>query len=324
MPQQSFGTGEPPRSIEGNGEPPRGPVHQLGNGEPPHSRLAAQLSAYLDAEESDRDPLIHAGVNTLNRYLDGLCGTPAAPTLAAPAPAITPPKRRQSRRNRAFTAALELARHAQVSLTAGTAMVKLTGVPPWSGKPLAGAALTARAEATMNLSTEPAAAERMIEIVSQANAIELLFALELGLSLERHPRTVELIDLVSAAIAAPLYEVKRLLDVPRPSELVPGSESRIPVPGHASFPSGHATASHALAALLKGLCKTNAQRSCRLDGLAARLADNRRYAGLHTDSDTDAGIAFGQAIGAWLASQPLRALCTQWGDLYDAAASEWP
>lgn len=326
MSQQIFGNGEPPRDIirgSGNGEPPRGPVHGSGNGEPPRSNLSARLSAYLDAESPDRDPLIYAGLDALRRHLHEQCGTPSVSTEAAPAPEVEMTKRRQSRRNRAFTSALELARHAEVSESAGRVSVKLKGVQPWSDTPLTGEQLTAQAAATMILSTTSEADKRIAEIVSQANAIELLFALELGLSAAQHPRTIDLIELASAAIAAPLYEAKRLADVARPSELISGSAPRIPVPGHASFPSGHATASHALAALLKVLCRSNSQRSCRLDALAARLADNRRYAGLHTVSDTEAGAALGQAVGAWLATKA-RDSIAQWREHYDEAAREWP
>jgi membrane-associated phospholipid phosphatase len=92
----------------------------------------------------------------------------------------------------------------------------------------------------------------------------------------------------------------------RPSQLLPALMPPISIPGHASFPSGHATQS-ALISLcvqqaLPGANFTStvpisnpapgsicAAMQPGLDALAARIARNREIAGLHYPSDTVGG-----------------------------------
>jgi membrane-associated phospholipid phosphatase len=70
------------------------------------------------------------------------------------------------------------------------------------------------------------------------------------------------------------------------------------VPGHAAYPSGHATQAfliaHSLAAIFPAKSKPGIDLA--LQALAARIARNREIAGLHYASDTAAGIELAGAI----------------------------
>ena len=303
---------------EGNNDPPRfGP---FGPVDPPRSSLGSALFAYLEGEPSEQDPTIAAGRRSLNAYLDTDCGkrpqnwqgTASKPVQCG----------RQSARNWRFTLVNELSRRADASANGKMGKIVLSGGGTWQATALDGAALAQEAQDAINAAK--VANMRLIEIASQASAIELLFALEIGVTLDKHARTIDLIETASAVIAAPLYDVKRKLDIARPSEVVGAHDAPlIPVPGHASFPSGHATAAHALAELLVAVTAAGSVQKCRLRLMAHRLAENRFHAGLHTCSDTNAGKALGITFGEWLASSGLRNSNKDWGRLYDLAACEW-
>jgi membrane-associated phospholipid phosphatase len=63
------------------------------------------------------------------------------------------------------------------------------------------------------------------------------------------------------------------------------------VPGHAAYPSGHATQSFLIARCLAAAVEggPSALASEALDALANRIARNREIAGVHYPSDTAAG-----------------------------------
>lgn len=307
-------------STEGGKEPPL--FVGLGNTEPPRSALKANLAAFLYGEASDRDPLLFSGHRQLLTHVGKEC--PGAVRPPSKGLGKKPRTGRQSTRNWSFTVSQELSRKTTASVYRGTGTVALEGAAPWSGTPLVGASLKAEADAAIARAKSSEGEAKSLEIVSQASSIEVLFSLLVGANPDDHPSTVELIDIAAAAVAAPLYEIKRLLDVTRPSELANAPDApRIPVPGHGSFPSGHATASYALAALLSAVTNADENRKCRLSKAAERLADNRMVAGLHTASDTAAGKSLGEQLGAWLASPSLRSASPQWGELYAQASQEW-
>jgi hypothetical protein len=86
----------------------------------------------------------------------------------------------------------------------------------------------------------------------------------------------------------------------RPSQVCPALMPPVPVPGHPSFPSGHATqamlmafcAEAAMADPAKVTIPTPLQDAWRplLQTLAGRIARNREIAGLHFESDTNGGL----------------------------------
>ena len=98
---------------------------------------------------------------------------------------------------------------------------------------------------------------------------------------------------------------KRLFNRARPSQLCPALMPPIEPPGHASFPSGHATEGYLLSLCLRKVLpevlRTPADpanptnqtdpedESTPLLRLARRVARNREVMGLHYRSDTRAG-----------------------------------
>jgi hypothetical protein len=91
---------------------------------------------------------------------------------------------------------------------------------------------------------------------------------------------------------------KGLYKRPRPSHLCPALLPPIAVPGHAAFPSGHATQAHLMALCLNDIFSTLPQQSRVLEDtwtLADRIARNREIAGLHYESDSNAGRAIALA-----------------------------
>jgi len=112
---------------------------------------------------------------------------------------------------------------------------------------------------------------------------------------------------------------------PRPSQLSPSLMPPIDVPGHASYPSGHATESYLLAGILKEVMPAEASMqtdvndldSTPLRRLAQRVARNREVLGLHYPSDSKAGRYLGdQSVG-------LLKQCNSVQHLVPIARQEW-
>ena len=103
-----------------------------------------------------------------------------------------------------------------------------------------------------------------------------------------------------ATMAVMYFKTK--YDRVRPSQLVPALLPPLPVPGHASYPSGHSTQAHLLA-----LCATEILQATQgvgislvLNRLADRIARNREIAGLHYPTDTAAGVDLASQLFAIL------------------------
>lgn len=88
----------------------------------------------------------------------------------------------------------------------------------------------------------------------------------------------------------------------RPSQLDPSLDPVLPVPGHASYPSGHATESRALALVLARLDPACAASYL---SLADAIGDRREIAGLHFPSDSRAGEFLADQIVSDLLEGPL-------------------
>src|SRR5262249_7356920 len=65
-------------------------------------------------------------------------------------------------------------------------------------------------------------------------------------------------------------------------------------PGHPGFPSGHACASGAIAAVMDTTFAAEAQA---FDAKATEAGLSTFYAGIHFKSDVDGGLALGHAVG---------------------------
>jgi len=138
---------------------------------------------------------------------------------------------------------------------------------------------------------------------------------------------------------------------PRPSQLSPSLNPPVEVPGHASFPSAHATESYTLSLTLAEIFHRANQLNPALQvipsvpdpppvppappplvlladpltRLAQRVSRNREVLGLHYPSDSAAGKDLAQQIfqilvGLDNAGNPV---CPTINALIDAAAAEW-
>ena len=84
-----------------------------------------------------------------------------------------------------------------------------------------------------------------------------------------------------------LYREKARFDRIRPSRALKTLGAALPVPSHASYPSGHAASATIIAEILAELAPAK-KRVFRRD--ARRIAQNREIAGLHYPSDSAAGV----------------------------------
>jgi hypothetical protein len=96
---------------------------------------------------------------------------------------------------------------------------------------------------------------------------------------------------------------KRQQNRARPSQLSPALMPPVAVPGHASYPSGHATQAYLVSRLLADVMPdqvkfdlnptpsalTTTRPASLLDRLAERVARNREVLGLHYPSDSECG-----------------------------------
>jgi len=112
---------------------------------------------------------------------------------------------------------------------------------------------------------------------------------------------------------------------PRPSQLSPSLMPPIDVPGHAAYPSGHATESYLLAGMLAQVMPAAASTptnpadpdSTPLRRLAERVARNREVLGLHYPTDSKAGKYLGDQTLALLLQ------CPSVAGLIPVAQAEW-
>lgn len=136
-----------------------------------------------------------------------------------------------------------------------------------------------------------------------------------------YPGTAKVLSIANfiAGFCAMYYKGK--YNRPRASMLCPALMPPIPVPGHASFPSGHSTQAHLIAYcmidLLSGLRRQCSMKNDLL-ALADRIARNREIAGLHYPSDSEGGKKL-----AWYILPRLIDSGSWYRQARDAARTEW-
>ena len=84
-------------------------------------------------------------------------------------------------------------------------------------------------------------AERMAEILTQVTVPYSFFAMVLNLQPGRHRHTFELMSTVFRLSSTVVMQFKHHLRVRRPADRSPLVQPVLAVPGHASYPAGHAT-----------------------------------------------------------------------------------
>jgi hypothetical protein len=145
--------------------------------------------------------------------------------------------------------------------------------------------------------------DRGAEILAQMNGGGAFFGAIVGLSAIRHKYTLELLDLAMSLATHVEMRFKHGFACPRPVELSPQIQPMIPTPGHATWPSGHATESFLTSSLLQALLPNGSVYQEQLDRLAARIAVNRTVAGLHYPVDSAAGRLLGTALADFMVAR---------------------
>src|SRR6266436_4354682 len=117
------------------------------------------------------------------------------------------------------------------------------------------------------------------------------------------PYTHDLVEVASHVGQFQVMHYKRHFSRPRPSQYSPALLPSIDVPGHASYPSGHATEANLIALCLEKVMPAAVRTPAGppppplplpgrspLQQMAQRIARNREVLGLHFPSDSKAGM----------------------------------
>ena len=175
----------------------------------------------------------------------------------------------------------------------------------------AGLVVEAARDRLMPKSDDVASRDRLSEITAQVVPPFAFWSALLPIQPDRMPRTIELIQLALALCSFAEQRFKHALAVPRPQYFNPNVVPAILTPGHGSLPSGHATEAFAVSIILHRLVVADADsmsdENIKLRGLllalAARIANNRMIAGLHTPIDTAAGRMLGTVLADYLVAR---------------------
>jgi hypothetical protein len=143
-------------------------------------------------------------------------------------------------------------------------------------------------------------ADALGEIIDQNRGFIGYFMSAMSISPRSHPSTCRLLYVGSLIGAYVSMHFKSVHQRARPSQRAPALLPPVEMPGHPSYPSGHATQARLMASCVKQALPTTpddirAHLGDVLDTLAARIARNREIAGLHFHSDTIAGKALADA-----------------------------
>jgi membrane-associated phospholipid phosphatase len=146
------------------------------------------------------------------------------------------------------------------------------------------------------------------EILGQADEFLTYFIQVLGINTTAFPNTRQLLHIGNLVGSFAVMYYKASINRARPSQYMPALLPPIAVPGHASYPSGHSTQAHLVAACVAlalpapsaGVASPTTVALAGVPGdptkpgalnvLADRIARNREIAGLHFPSDSAAGV----------------------------------
>lgn len=145
--------------------------------------------------------------------------------------------------------------------------------------------------------------DRGAEVLAQISGGGAFLASITGLTAHRHKYTAELLDLAMSLATHVEMRFKHAFACPRPVELSPQLQPMIPTPGHASWPSGHATEAYLACSLMQALMPHGAKYEEQLERLAARIAVNRTVAGLHYPVDSAVGRLLGTALSDFIVAR---------------------
>jgi hypothetical protein len=149
--------------------------------------------------------------------------------------------------------------------------------------------------------------EAMGEIVNQHQNQQLCFIQLLTMSASSHPRTFFVMKLAARVGEVVMMRLKRQFNRPRPTQYYPALYPPLPVPGHSSYPAGHALIAHLTAQVLIEVTTPTTGKSPyerTLLKLAQEIGRNRVIAGFHFWSDINAGESGGNLTHEFLTKMP--------------------
>jgi hypothetical protein len=145
-------------------------------------------------------------------------------------------------------------------------------------------------------------ADALDEIVAQKDEFISYFMALIGASPQSRPNTHRVISAASLIALFAAMHFKAKFRRQRPSSLYPLLLPPVQVPGHASYPSGHATQSKLIALCVGGLVITKLEDASQkviksqLETMSTRIAFNREIGGLHYHSDSENGRTLAGSI----------------------------
>lgn len=156
------------------------------------------------------------------------------------------------------------------------------------------------------------------EVLAQMDSFDAYFRGALGYAASSYPCTDYLVQGAMRIGELVVMYYKNLFQRPRPLQLWPQLMPPVLVPGHASFPSGHATQSHTIAKVLQAVAAGVVPEVTNITTrLAQRIARGREVLGLHYPSDSAAGEYLADhAATVYLSGSTA-------SRLVDAAKEEW-
>jgi hypothetical protein len=153
--------------------------------------------------------------------------------------------------------------------------------------------------------------EAMGEILNQHQNQQLCFMQLLTMTASSHPHTFFVMKIAARVGEVVMMRLKRSFNRPRPTQYYPALYPPLPVPGHSSYPAGHALIAQLTARVLIDVTQATAgpqagrspyERS--LLKLAEEIGRNRVIAGFHFRSDIDAGNTAGDLTYQFLTQMP--------------------
>lgn len=171
----------------------------------------------------------------------------------------------------------------------------------------------------MLLAAETERADALGEIFTQSGTFVPDFTGLLDIRPGSFLKTLQLVEVTVFLGGFVAQHFKWINQRRRPSHVCPALKPPIPVPGHASYPSGHATQAFLVAGALREAFEGCAQKGAMpaVNALAERIARNREIAGVHYRSDSEAGRRLAKDLMKVLRTVP------SYQSLIDDASREW-
>jgi acid phosphatase (class A) len=172
--------------------------------------------------------------------------------------------------------------------------------------------------------------EAMGEILNQANNQQLCFMQLLTMTAASHPKTFFVMKLAARVGEVVMMRLKRYFNRPRPTQYYPTLYPPLVVPGHSSYPAGHAVIARLTAKVLIDVTTTTATGRSPYKNSLLKLAEeigrNRVIAGFHFWSDIEAGVIAADMTHQFLTGMPAGAVAPpsfNYASALAAANGEW-